>query len=514
MTSATSFGCLALDWWPDSKCDYTWCPWEGASFLNLDLTSKYLRNGIAALNGGGEIFLRLGGSLCDFVRYDFPGSHDGTCRDFSDPTNATRVGYELGSGCLRVDRWDELNGFCSDIEGCNLIFGVNALIGRTNETCPADVDCHNDAGSNPCCTTWSGNWNQSNAEALLRYTHDKGYKIYGYEFGNELAGSSGIQATNISPDVYSTDFCAFKNLVASIWSDGGDDIPKVISPDNNFDAAWYGDFVKMSFEKCGGADVITWHQYILGAGKDEAAAEKAMDSKVLDGQIHLGDTIMSTVADNTPSDVQGPEIWMGEAGGAYNSGRPGVTNAFMSSFWYLDGFGVLSEKGHQSFCRQTLVGGNYGLLQATGTNSYAPNPDFYALALWQNLMGRSVLEVERSDGVEGEGDRDLRVYAHCQKGGNGVSILALNLANDTSKVIDVTGVDGSQRFEYVMTAGDGIDGQQVLLNNALLEMNGSDFPDLTGAEWQQDGDGDNIGSITLEAQSYGFFVFEGVICNE
>lgn len=239
-----------------------------------------------------------------------------------------------------------------------------------------------------------------------------------------------------------------------------------------------------------------------------------MDSKVLDGQIHLGDTIMSTVADNTPTDVQGPEIWMGEAGGAYNSGRPGVTNAFMSSFWYLDGFGVLSEKGHQSFCRQTLVGGNYGLLQATGTNSYAPNPDFYALALWQNLMGRSVLEVERSDGVEGEGDRDLRVYAHCQKGGNGVSILALNLANDTSKVIDVTGVDGSQRFQYVMTAGDGIDGQQILLNNALLEMNGSDFPDLTGAEWQQDGDGDNIGSITLEAQSYGFFVFEGVICNE
>ena len=29
-------------------------------------------------------------------------------------------------------------------------------------------------------------------------------------------------------------------------------------------------------------------------------------------------------------------IWMGETGGAYNSGRNTVTNRFMSAFWYLD----------------------------------------------------------------------------------------------------------------------------------------------------------------------------------
>ena len=29
------------------------------------------------------------------------------------------------------------------------------------------------------------------------------------------------------------------------------------------------------------------------------------------------------------------EVWMGETGGAYNSGRNTVTNRFMSAFWYL-----------------------------------------------------------------------------------------------------------------------------------------------------------------------------------
>ena len=51
---------------------------------------------------------------------------------------------------------------------------------------------------------------------------------------------------------------------------------------------------------------------------------------------------------------------MGETGGAYNSGRNTVTNRFMSAFWYLDWMGILAERGHKGFCRQTLIGGNYG----------------------------------------------------------------------------------------------------------------------------------------------------------
>ena len=28
-----------------------------------------------------------------------------------------------------------------------------------------------------------------------------------------------------------------------------------------------------------------------------------------------------------------PQVWLGEGGGAYNSGRPGASDTFASSFW-------------------------------------------------------------------------------------------------------------------------------------------------------------------------------------
>ena len=292
-TSATSYGCLALDWWPESKCDYEWCPWAGASFLELDLSNTVLQKAIAALApNNSKIFLRLSGSLCDFVRYDFPESHDGECRPFSDPTNSTRIGYELGSGCLTTSRWDELNNFCADIPGCTLIFGINALFGRKNSTCAEGTNCHWEADSNPCCTEWSGDWNSSNAEALLRYTHDQGYSVYAFEFGNELIGNrwasasrekrarsntrltlarhSGIES-HITADQYASDFCTLHSIVSRVWGDEPNK-PKLVSPDNNYsgDDQWYRDFTKITYERGCPPDAITWHQVrrgILGPKK-------------------------------------------------------------------------------------------------------------------------------------------------------------------------------------------------------------------------------------------------------
>ncbi len=49
-------------------------------------------------------------------------------------------------------------------------------------------------------------------------------------------------------------------------------------------------------------------------------------------------------------------------GGAYNSGRENVTNSFWSGFWYLDQLASFARTGHGAYCRQTLMGGHYGLL--------------------------------------------------------------------------------------------------------------------------------------------------------
>ncbi|KAF6173520.1 hypothetical protein GIB67_042650 [Kingdonia uniflora] len=66
--------------------------------------------------------------------------------------------------------------------------------------------------------------------------------------------------------------------------------------------------------------------------------------------------------------------WVGESGGAYNSGGRHVSNTFVNSFWYLDQLGMASKHNTKAYCRQTLIGGNYGLLNTT---TYVPNPDYY-----------------------------------------------------------------------------------------------------------------------------------------
>ena len=59
------------------------------------------------------------------------------------------------------------------------------------------------------------------------------------------------------------------------------------------------------------------------------------------------------------------QLWVGEAAAAWHSGRANVTNAFVSSFCWSNALGSLAARNHTAFCRQTLLGGYYGLLNRT-----------------------------------------------------------------------------------------------------------------------------------------------------
>ena len=128
-TSPVSFTCVDLDWWPETKCDYGRCTWGRSSMLTIDLDDSRLR---AALRALSPSFLRLGGSLSDFVRYEVsdPGAADpaGCNASFGGPTLATRLGFPVGAGCLAAPRWDALHELCRDT-GCSVVFTLNALAG-------------------------------------------------------------------------------------------------------------------------------------------------------------------------------------------------------------------------------------------------------------------------------------------------------------------------------------------------------------------------------------------------
>lgn len=75
--------------------------------------------------------------------------------------------------------------------------------------------------------------------------------------------------------------------------------------------------------------VLGLKSYLVFLGVDQHLIEKILDPAYLDG---IADTF-SGLRNILKSSGTSARAWVGEAGGAYNSGHPLVTNAFVFSFW-------------------------------------------------------------------------------------------------------------------------------------------------------------------------------------
>ncbi|KAJ6795046.1 heparanase-like protein 3 [Iris pallida] len=225
--------------------------------------------------------------------------------------------FGFSEGCLPMSRWDELNEFFQKA-GPVIIFGLNALNGRIPL---AD-------GS------FGGPWNSTNAAALIRYTVNKGYSVHGWELGNELSGT-GV-GTSVAADQYAADTISLKSIVDSIYQ-GFPVKPLVLGPGGFFDAPWFSEYIDKT--KPYSLDAITHHIYNLGAGVDEHLVERILDPSYLDGEAQTFSSLQGVLRSAGTKTI----AWVGEAGGAYNSGHNLVTNAFVFSFWYLDQLGMASN---------------------------------------------------------------------------------------------------------------------------------------------------------------------------
>ncbi|XP_073147180.1 heparanase-like protein 2 [Henckelia pumila] len=449
-----NFICATLDWWPSDKCDYGQCPWGQAGLLNLDLDNKILANAIRAFN---PLRIRLGGSLQDQVLYKV-GDSIKKCPHFK-----KRDGELFGftRGCFHMDRWDQLNKLFNDT-GAKITFGLNALIGRKR----AEGDD----------MLMVGDWNSKNAHNFMQYTASKGYKIDSYELGNELCGS-GV-SRRVEADQYGKDVIELKRIVQDVYPDPSTR-PKVLGPGGFYDEQWFKTFLQTTGPNV--VDGLTHHTYNLGAGVDSNLINKVQDPYFLD-------QVAQTYKDASNSvNLFGPwsGAWVGEGGGAYNSGGKDVSHTFVNGFWYLDQLGMTATFNHKVFCRQALIGGNYALLNTT---TFIPNPDFYGALLWHRLMGKNVL------GTSHDGSPYLRAYTHCSKNSNGITTMLINMSNSTTFEVSVMNdmnlhpngrkskgdENNTQREEYHLTPQDGnIQSDVVLLNGTPLTLTtSSDIPDM------------------------------------
>ncbi|KAJ0973844.1 hypothetical protein J5N97_015809 [Dioscorea zingiberensis] len=466
------FVCATIDWWPPEKCNYNQCPWGQSSILNLDINHPFLAEAIQAFN---TLRIRVGGSLQDQVVY---GVRDlgSQCLPFKKMVGGL---FGFSKGCLSMDRWDEINAFFNKT-GAIVTFGINALSGRHH------VRNH----------IWAGDWNSSNARDFVEYTISKGYKVDSWEFGNELSGR-GIGA-RVEAEQYGKDLVHFKAILDEL-SEKSQTRSLLLAPGGFFDKQWYSKLLRISGS--GVVNAMTHHIYNLGPGTDPHLTRKILDPQYLN---RISDTYKDL---EHTIESQGPwaSAWVGEAGGVPNNGGHLVSNTFINSFWYLDQLGMASKYKTKAYCRQTLIGGHYGLLDS---DTFIPNPDYYSALLFHRLMGKKVLSVDFN------GSPHLRAYAHCRKQKEGVALLLINLSNNTEFKITVkneinvnlnagvhndkgysftdglkwavswigTASDGAQkREEYHLTTESGnLQSKTMLLNGTPLELteNGG-IPPLT-----------------------------------
>jgi len=71
---------------------------------------------------------------------------------------------------------------------------------------------------------------------------------------------------------------------------------------------------------------------------------------------------------------------LGETASAYGGGAPGLSDRFVATFLWLDKLGIAAREGIDIVFKQTLVGGNYGLIDH---DTLKPLPVSIALVLWK-----------------------------------------------------------------------------------------------------------------------------------
>lgn len=179
-----------------------------------------------------------------------------------------------------------------------------------------------------------------------------------------------------------------------------------------------------------------------------------------------------------------------ETAAAWASGAAGATNAFLSGFWFLDHLATAAATGHVAIARQTLIGGNYSMIDQN--HDLQANPDFFIAKLWRDLVeggsafhnGR-VLHCSRSPVIAEPIHRELRSYAFC--GANGTLLIGVSNVGKESLSVELSfnGAhvkDQGSREEYVLQAPSddkaGLQSRRVTLNGKLIQASMGNIPPL------------------------------------
>jgi hypothetical protein len=337
----------------------------------------------------------------------------------------------------------------------------------------------------------SGLWTPLQAQPLVDYTHRIGGDIYAAELFNEPnLPSYGGAPKGYDGAWFARDQVAFRAFAAKalpkmkVVGPGDVVMNNMPLPGNMTGASMMTGHPTPRF------DIVSYHFYPAVSPRCAPASSPVGTSpdKALTEE-WLGRTDKSLLDHKALRDryAPGAPIWNTETAGAACSGAP-WSATFIDSFRYVDQLGRLAKMGASAVFHQTLVGGNYGLLDP---ETFAPRPNYWAALLWRRTVGTTVLDA-------GPSRPNLHLYAHCQarvKGG--VTVIAINTGTEP-QTLDL---DGKAEL-YALTAAE-LQSATVSLNGRPLALSDKDaLPRVTPRSMDD-------GKLTLAATSINFITLPG-----
>ncbi|BFZ23699.1 hypothetical protein BsWGS_26738 [Bradybaena similaris] len=435
----------------------------------FNFTSEKLQNLAAAL---APCDIRLGGTYADFLIFDPHGtnySESKQTQDIYENDDRFYSGFSnppvhLDNFTMTGEHWDILTTFLATV-GWDLLFDFNLFLWK------------------------DGVWDPSNADLLLNYSSQRDIKIPYFQLGNEPNSYQHNFNLTISPETLVEDFRILKKLISKY-------------PLYNTSLLYGPDVTNLNVPH-GAVQYLT---DFLSSGAYDVVAGISLHHYYLNGRIAtLGQFLNITVLNSMKSLLQlaididklSPRqlpILLTETSSCFGGGAPGLSDAYISGFLWLNKLGLSAQYGVSRVFRQTFLGGTYGLLDP----SMRPNPDYFVSVVFKRLIQGPVFNVSTNPP-----DPQLRVFAHCARKNiyqaGDLVIYYLNL-QDKYVNLDLPQFQHADLDLYLFTPGDdaGLKSRYVRLNGKLLVMPGNTLPPLTPKPHR--------GTVTVSPTSFGFIV--------
>ncbi|KAG6461637.1 heparanase-like [Manduca sexta] len=443
---------------------------EIQDYDKIDFKKQRLRDLASAL---APARLRLGGTMSErliFSKNDATVSCDVCVKNSSTSSVCSSVNILCKQKFLPFfimtgDKWTQINEFC---EKCNLtlLFTFNALL----------RDQHG--------------WNEKNAKELLEYSKHKHFKI-DWQLGNEPNSFQHVFGTTIKPHALGHDFEKLRKLL----NHNGYKHSLLVGPDTTRPQPSCHNCLQYMLEFLGNAshhiNVRSWHQYYLNSRT--AKLEDFWNPDTFD----LLKEQIETMKNHTMKYNKIP-MWLTETSSSYGGGAPGLSNSYAGSPLWIDKLGLSATYNITTVIRQSLIGGNYSLLD----DELEPLPDWWLSVLYKRLVGNEVLK------VTSDCTRSQRLYAHCtnkkyMKGA--VTLFAINLKMAKVRfLLNGTALHGKNLHidEYIIsTPSNNRRSKTVLLNGWPLYYESS-LPNLQPRHLKYGRD------IAMPPYSIGFWVIK------